>query len=116
MKYKAIIFDLDDVICFTDEYHYLAWKALADRLGISFDRKRNNLLCWVSRMQSLEIIWEKSSKTYSENENAAFAEEKNQTYCELLRLIGQLCDRSASRKSKQNYATSQSSDWIVPFL
>ena len=31
---KAIIFDLDGVICFTDEYHYLAWKRLADRLGI----------------------------------------------------------------------------------
>ena len=35
MKYQAVIFDLDGVICFTDEYHYLAWKALADRLGIS---------------------------------------------------------------------------------
>ena len=34
MKYKGIIFDLDGVICSTDEYHYLAWKALADRLGI----------------------------------------------------------------------------------
>lgn len=26
MKYKGIIFDLDGVICFTDKYHYLAWK------------------------------------------------------------------------------------------
>ena len=34
MKYRGIIFDLDGVICSTDEYHYLAWKALADRLGI----------------------------------------------------------------------------------
>ena len=33
MKYKGIIFDLDGVICTTDEYHYLAWKALASRLG-----------------------------------------------------------------------------------
>lgn len=30
MKYKGIIFDLDGVICFTDKYHYLAWKRLAD--------------------------------------------------------------------------------------
>ena len=35
MKYQGIIFDLDGVICSTDEYHYQAWKALADRLGIS---------------------------------------------------------------------------------
>jgi len=25
MKYSGIIFDLDGVICSTDEYHYLAW-------------------------------------------------------------------------------------------
>ena len=35
---KLIIFDLDGVICSTDHYHYLAWKALADRLGIPFWR------------------------------------------------------------------------------
>ncbi len=84
MKYKGIIFDLDGVICSTDEYHYLAWKALADRLGIPFDRERNNLLRGVSRMASLEIILEKSDKTYSDEEKTAFAEEKNALYRELL--------------------------------
>ena len=43
MKYKGIIFDLDGVICSTDEYHYRAWKALASRLGIPFDRRRKHL-------------------------------------------------------------------------
>ena len=33
---RAVIFDLDGVICFTDKYHYQAWMALADRLGIYF--------------------------------------------------------------------------------
>ena len=84
MKYKGIIFDLDGVICSTDEYHYLAWKDLADRLGIPFDRERNNLLRGVSRMASLEIILEKSDKTYTDEEKAAFAEEKNTTYRQLL--------------------------------
>ena len=56
MRYQGIIFDLDGVICSTDEYHYQAWKALADRLGIPFDRERNNLLRGVSRMESLAII------------------------------------------------------------
>ena len=36
-KYKAVIFDLDGVICFTDHYHYLAWKKLADRFDIPFN-------------------------------------------------------------------------------
>lgn len=32
-KYRGIIFDLDGVICSTDEYHYQAWKALADKIA-----------------------------------------------------------------------------------
>ena len=84
MRYKGIIFDLDGVICSTDEYHYLAWKALADRMGIPFDRERNNLLRGVSRMASLDIILEKSDKTYTDEEKTAFAEEKNTLYRELL--------------------------------
>ncbi len=84
MKYQGIIFDLDGVICSTDEYHFQAWKALAESLGIPFDRERNNLLRGVSRMQSLEIILEKGDKTYTDEEKAAFAEEKNTLYRQLL--------------------------------
>ena len=84
LKYQGVIFDLDGVICSTDEYHYLAWKALANRLGIPFDRERNNLLRGVSRMASLEIILEKADKTYTEEEKNAFAEEKNTLYRSLL--------------------------------
>ena len=56
---KAIIFNLDGVICFTDKYHYQAWKALADRLGIYFDEQINNRLRGVSRMETLALwtIW-----------------------------------------------------------
>ena len=84
MRYQGIIFDLDGVICSTDEYHYLAWKALADRLNIPFDRERNNLLRGVSRMQSLEIILEKSGRAFTDAEKAALAEEKNELYRKLL--------------------------------
>ena len=51
MKYQAVIFDLDGVICFTDEYHYLAWKQMADSMGVYFDREINNRLRGVSRME-----------------------------------------------------------------
>ena len=40
---KAVLFDLDGVIVSTDEYHYRAWKAIADECGIYFDRTINNL-------------------------------------------------------------------------
>lgn len=84
MKYKGIIFDLDGVICFTDRYHYQAWKALADRLGIYFDEVINNRLRGVSRMACLEIIMERSNKTYSDSEKARFCEEKNEDFRKLL--------------------------------
>ena len=73
MKFKGIIFDLDGVICFTDELHYLAWKKLSDRLGIYFDKEINNRLRGVSRMQSLEIILERSKTSYTQEEKELFA-------------------------------------------
>lgn len=84
MKYKGIIFDLDGVICSTDEYHYRAWKQLADRIGVPFDRTVNNRLRGVSRMESLEIILEKSPVAYSKAEKQAMAAEKNELYRTLL--------------------------------
>lgn len=69
MKYEAIIFDLDGVICSTDKYHYQAWKAIADQIGIYFDEKINNRLRGVSRMESFEIILERYPKVSSEVKN-----------------------------------------------
>ena len=56
---RAFIFDLDGVIVFTDKFHYLAWKQMADEMGIYFDEKINHRLRGVSRMASLEIILER---------------------------------------------------------
>ncbi|MCD7843599.1 MAG: beta-phosphoglucomutase [Clostridiales bacterium] len=84
MKYKGIIFDLDGVICFTDHYHYLAWKALADEIGVYFDETINNRLRGVSRMASLNIILERSEKTYTPAEKEQMAEKKNGIYRKLL--------------------------------
>ena len=42
MQYKAVIFDLDGVLVFTDKYHFKAWKKLADKLGIEFTEKDND--------------------------------------------------------------------------
>lgn len=80
MRYKGIIFDLDGVICFTDKYHYLAWKALANEIGVYFDEKINNNLRGVSRMASLDIILKNSDKEYTQQEKEEMAEKKNQAY------------------------------------
>ena len=76
----AIIFDLDGVICSTDRYHYLAWKALADSLGIPFDEQINAQLRGVSRMECLEIILGSRSGEYSQPQKLALAEKKNDIY------------------------------------
>lgn len=80
MAIKGIIFDLDGVLCFTDEYHYLAWKAVADGLSIPFDRAENHRLRGVSRMESLNIILEKAGRVFSDEEKAEIAQEKNTLY------------------------------------
>ena len=85
MKFDAVIFDLDGVICSTDEYHYKAWKAMADSMGIPFDRTINNRLRGVSRMASLEIILEKySGPALTDEQKTALAEKKNNLYREYL--------------------------------
>ena len=87
MKMKAIIFDLDGVIVSTDSLHYQAWKALADSEGIYFDEEINNRLRGVSRMESLEIILERTTRTYTDEEKIAMAERKNGIYRELLKAL-----------------------------
>lgn len=85
---KAVIFDLDGVLVSTDVMHYEAWKKLAEKLQIpDFTKEDNMRQRGVSRMASLEILLEKSEKTYTEQEKEAFAEEKNEYYVSLLKSL-----------------------------
>lgn len=81
---KAIIFDLDGVIVHTDHFHYLAWKSVADNLGIYFDETINMRLRGVSRMESLDIILERYKGKLSYAERTKVATIKNNRYRELL--------------------------------
>ena len=47
----GFIFDLDGVITDTAKFHYQAWKALADSLGIPIDETFNETLKGISRME-----------------------------------------------------------------
>ncbi len=53
---RALIFDLDGVLTDTAEFHYLAWKRMADEEGIPFTRQDNEALRGVSRRESLARI------------------------------------------------------------
>ena len=62
---KGILFDLDGVLLSTEQFHFQAWKALADRLGIPFDQAQGDRCRGVSRMDSLDIVLERSPRSVS---------------------------------------------------
>ena len=89
MNWKGILFDLDGVLCSTDEYHYRAWKTLADEWKIPFDRSVNNRLRGVSRMASLEILLEQyHGPALSEAQKEEMAARKNALYRASLAAMG----------------------------
>ena len=84
MAKKAFIFDLDGVIVDTAKYHYLAWKKIADELGINFTHEHNELLKGVSRVRSLDIILELEKITASQEDKNKWLVQKNEEYLSYL--------------------------------
>ena len=80
----SIIFDLDGVITSTDEYHYLAWKKIADKLNIKFDREFNKKFLGVSRMDCVNILLKNYKGSITDDFKKEIAEEKNNFYKSLL--------------------------------
>jgi beta-phosphoglucomutase len=81
---QGVIFDLDGVLVTTDELHYQSWKQLTAAEGIHFDRAINHRLRGISRMESLEIVLERSPRAYTPEEKAVLAERKNALFRQLL--------------------------------
>jgi beta-phosphoglucomutase len=81
---RACIFDLDGVVVDTTKYHFMAWKRLAEDLGIRFTLQDNERLKGVSRMASLEIILEIGEKQFTQSEKLDMAALKNKWYVEYI--------------------------------
>lgn len=82
---EAFIFDLDGVLTDTAEYHYLAWKRLADEEGIPFTRQDNERLRGVSRRRSLELLLK--GREVTDEEAREMMERKNRYYREMIQRI-----------------------------
>jgi beta-phosphoglucomutase len=80
MHNKGFIFDLDGVIVDTAKYHYLAWKNLADELGIPFTEEQNEQFKGVSRKRCLQILLEMGDLKVSQEQFDAWLTEKNEDY------------------------------------
>ncbi len=83
-NYKAVIFDLDGVICHTDKYHYLSWKEVAKELGIELDRGFNEKLRGMGRRETLEALLTRYPGKLTDAEKNYFTEKKNNIYLKLL--------------------------------
>ncbi|MCK4516367.1 MAG: HAD hydrolase-like protein, partial [Spirochaetaceae bacterium] len=84
---QAVLFDLDGVLTDTAEYHYLAWKRLADELGIPFTRDDGDRLRGVSRRPALEIILSLGDRTWSEPEIQEMMTRKNDYYRTMIQQV-----------------------------
>jgi beta-phosphoglucomutase len=82
-KPQGIIFDLDGVLTDTSEYHYQAWKHLADDEHIPFTREENDAhLRGVGRRESLAYIIR--GHHYTEDQIQEMMARKNQYYTVLI--------------------------------
>lgn len=84
---KGFILDLDGVLTDTAQYHYHAWKKLADEEGIPFTPEDNEHLRGVSRRQSIEILLGSAISQYSEADIRMMMARKNSYYVEMLQKI-----------------------------
>jgi beta-phosphoglucomutase len=84
---RGVIFDLDGVLVTTDEFHYRAWQRLADEEGIPFDREINHRLRGIGRMESLDVLLERSPRPYSPEQKQRLAERKNSYYRQYLETL-----------------------------
>ena len=87
MKKTGFLFDLDGVIVDTAKYHYLAWKKLAEELGIPFTIEDNERLKGVSRLQSFEIILEIGKRTMTDEEKEFYCTKKNDIYVDYIKKL-----------------------------
>jgi len=78
----GLIFDLDGVLVDTAKYHYLAWRRLAQELGLDLTPQTNEKLKGVSRIKSLEIILADAGRSAGAAEMQAMAARKNGWYLE----------------------------------
>ncbi len=80
---KACLFDLDGVVVDTAQFHYAAWKQLANQLGFDLSHEQNEQLKGVSRMESLDIILEIGNVQLDDETKIRLATEKNEHYLAL---------------------------------
>jgi len=79
---KAVILDLDGALTDTSEYHYLAWKQVADEEGLPLSAADSDYLRGASRQEPLLQLLK--GRQYDEVKMQAMMERKDRIYQNLL--------------------------------
>ncbi len=83
-QHRGCIFDLDGVVVDTFQYHYKAWRRVANQLGFEFTEQQHMALQGLGRMESLEKILEWGGIYLPDAEKLHWADVKNNWYVELV--------------------------------
>jgi beta-phosphoglucomutase len=83
---RAVIFDLDGVLCDTDEFHFRSWQEAVEPYSIPFSRAINDRLRGLNRRASLEVIL--GARDLTEEIKASILEDKNARYLALISEMG----------------------------
>ncbi len=84
---QAVLFDLDGVLVDTAEFHFQAWRRLAEELGVAFNRQMNHGFRGVGRMECLDKLLGQHAATFVSQEKQLLAERKNAYYLEQVRKL-----------------------------
>ena len=89
MKYKGIIFDMDGVIIDSNKFHYKAWKAVADTLGLTkYTYEDNSYERGIGRQEGILRLAGLVQKTLSDDEIHELETLKNNVYWEQIQNLG----------------------------
>ncbi len=80
----AVIFDLDGVLTDTAELHFQSWRQIAAELGVPFDRRANDALRGLGRLESLNMLLGSRAAEFDADAKARLTAEKNAVYLRLV--------------------------------
>ncbi|RRG18763.1 beta-phosphoglucomutase [Weissella viridescens] len=83
---KGVAFDLDGVLADTAKFHTIAWRQLAESLGVTWTPELQEALKGIDRMGSLDLILQAGNLAhqYSQQELQKLANQKNEAYKKLI--------------------------------
>lgn len=85
---KGYIFDFDGVICDTENFHYLAWKKVAEELNTSFSEEEYQPFRSTGRKTVISFLLSKAGVEYSEELYDRLCSLKSSCYADLTDSVG----------------------------